>query len=52
VVKTCPRKTNKTASKSGLIVKILIMKLIENNILEGTSSLFFEILIIKKVTVI
>jgi len=41
VVKTRPRKTNKTASKSGLRVKILIMKLIENNILEGNLTVFF-----------
>jgi hypothetical protein len=53
-VKTRPRKTKKTPPKSGSRVKILtrIMKLIENNILETISSVFFEILTIKKVTVI
>jgi len=50
-VKIRLRKTNETALKSVFRVKILIMKFIENNIWEGTSSVFFEILSSKKVTV-
>jgi len=35
-VKTCLRKTNETALKSGIRVKILIIKFIEKNVWEGT----------------